>query len=91
MRRNNTNKLDQYRREIERIDAAIFRLCHKRIKTAEKIFKFKQKNKLPLRDLKRESIIKHNCYKRLNKCTTKVRAFKFVKSLIKLNAKYPLS
>lgn len=91
MRRNNTDKLDQYRREIERIDAAILSLCRKRIKTAEKIFKFKLKNKLPLRDLKRESIIKRRYYKALNKYTTKTRTYKFVQTLIKLNTKYPLS
>lgn len=86
----NLKRLKQYRKDIEKIDAAIFKLCHKRITAAEKIFKFKIKNGLPLRDRRRESVIKNSFYKALKSRTTKARAFKFIGSLIELNAKYPL-
>lgn len=86
----NLKRLKQYRKEIEKIDAAIFRLCLARVIAAEKIFKFKVKNRLPLRDRKRESVIKNRFYKALKQRTTKARAFKFICFLIELNAKYPM-
>lgn len=82
-------RLNQYRSEIEEIDAQIFKLCHQRIRCAQKIMKFKIQKKLPRRDLKREAETQNQLLKALKASTTVLRAHQFIRALLKLNVKYP--
>lgn len=49
--------MEELRREIDRIDSELLSLIAKRLEVAKKIGEYKKKNKIPIRDKKRESEI----------------------------------
>ncbi len=74
-------KLDNYRKEINKINLQILELLKKRMQVSKKIGKYKKQNNLTVLDVKRE----RELYEKLKKyANEKSLDEKFVKKLFKL-------
>ncbi len=74
-------KLNNYRKEFDKIDLQILRLLKKRMEFSKEIGKYKNQNNLPVLNIKREQEI----YKKLKKfANEKSLDEKFVNKLFKL-------
>ena len=81
LRRYKVEKLNNYRKEISKINLQVLELLRKRMETSKKIGEYKKQNSLPVLDIRREQ----ETYRKLKKSANeKGLDEKFVRKLFKL-------